>query len=73
MSKRISEQTDSLPGGARGTNRMRMRIEFPELNEPILGENQGDSGKTPSTTHSTNLPMTNNMRPGKKSRVIFDK
>ena len=40
---------------------------------PLLGEGQGDSGKTPSTTHSKNLPMTNNKRAGFKSSCIFDK
>jgi len=39
---------------------------------PLLGENQGDSGKSPSTTHSKNLPMTDNKRAPFKSRCIFD-
>jgi hypothetical protein len=65
--KRVSEQNDGKP------NRQRIGVQFPEQTEPILGKNQGDSGTVPDLNHSDGVPMTDNTRPPRKSRVIFDK
>jgi hypothetical protein len=34
---------------------------------------KGDSGNVPDLNHSDGVPMTDNTRPPRKSRVIFDK
>ena len=47
-----------------------LQYERPEA--PVLGEKQGDSGKTPNLNHAKGVPMTNTKRTPFKSRCIFD-